>query len=497
MEKLLTQLLAENNIEPNKIVKNTIAKLIDNAKIAELAKNISGIKNQIIKIFDMYREKEEFKEKHLAIANANAKKEYDLTIDLQEFPNIVIKEIRNLEAVGLQFEAENNRIFGTPTVANTTDLHIVFYNKADDNKSEDIKTVPFIVNADPKDLWLNKASDQNAKYAKPDEDAYKGTFLDKKIVIASKRGRSHAHEGTFRDDDFRIRQLLDDWAIVAVADGAGSAKYARQGSKIATEFITKRFNNEDILHELNKLVVDYFSDNTAPEIAPPIVSENELEIQNSEIVEETTENDKIDTELVVSKDDFKLNAKRSIVKILYTGVSDLYSELLKFSTDNQFELKNLNSTLVFALCKKFDFGYAVLSFGIGDSPVNILDKEATSVQLLNLMDVGEQSGGTRFITMRSIFENPNMGSRFGVNKYEDFSKLFLMTDGIYDPKFVTENKLEDLETWQSFLKDLDGENEDKTKVDFVQDENIDKQLLQWLDFWSKGNHDDRTLAIIY
>ena len=23
------------------------------------------------------------------------------------------------------------------------------------------------------------------------------------------------------------------------------------------------------------------------------------------------------------------------------------------------------------------------------------------------------------------------------------------------------------------------------------------QLLQWLDFWSPGNHDDRTIAILY
>ncbi|MNY17651.1 hypothetical protein D3C86_1509790 [compost metagenome] len=72
-----------------------------------------------------------------------------------------------------------------------------------------------------------------------------------------------------------------------------------------------------------------------------------------------------------------------------------------------------------------------------------------------------------------------------------------MTDGIYDPKFVTENKLEDLDTWQSFIRDLEGENEDNIKVNFIEDENIQDQLLDWMDFWSKGNHDDRTLAIIY
>src|SRR5690606_18943021 len=291
MEKLLTQLLTENNIEVNKIVSNTIAKLIDNAKIVELAKDISGIKNQILEIFEMNKEKEEFKEKHLAIENANAKKMYDFTIDLEEFPNIVIKEIRNLEATGLQFDTENNRIFGTPIVANTIDLQFVFYNKKDPNKDLEIKEVTFIVNADPKDLWKDIPSRQGDLYAKPDEDSFQGNFLDKKIVIASKRGRSHAHEGTFRDDDFCTKSLPNDWAIVAVADGAGSAKYARQGSKIATHFIAERFNDEVILNEFDKLVTEYFLENPESKLASE--AEIKIETQNIETKEQTVEENNV------------------------------------------------------------------------------------------------------------------------------------------------------------------------------------------------------------
>lgn len=464
MEALLKQLLAENSIELNKVVNNTITKLVDNAKVAELAKSISGIKNQIIEIFDMYRGKEEFKDKHLTIANANAKKEYDFTIDLQEFPSIVIKEIRNIEAIGLQFEADANRIFGTPTVANTIDLHIVFYNKVDENKSEDIKIVPFIINADPKDLWLNKPSDQGAKYFKQDEATFTSNFLDKKIAIASKRGRSHAHEGTFRDDDFKVKQLSDDWAIVAVADGAGSAKYARQGSKLATEWIVNSFTNEDILNTLTVDVTAYFTE--------------------KEVSEE------------IKPEDEKLKYKSSIINVLYKEVRNLHTQLIYFSKQEEINLKDLNTTLIFALCKKFDFGYVTLTFGVGDCPINVLSNDNQDVKLLNILDVGEFGGGTRFITMPEIFTK-EIANRFSINKFEDFDKIFLMTDGIYDPKFVTENKLEDLETWGIFLNDLNGENEDDVKIDFDEDADIEKQLLQWLDFWSKGNHDDRTLAIIY
>ncbi|MNT76273.1 hypothetical protein D3C72_2152610 [compost metagenome] len=73
-----------------------------------------------------------------------------------------------------------------------------------------------------------------------------------------------------------------------------------------------------------------------------------------------------------------------------------------------------------------------------------------------------------------------------------------MTDGIYDPKFVVEANLEKIEKWNEFLSDLKGNNEDRSKVDFeYENADIATQLSTWMDFWSPGNHDDRTLAIIY
>jgi hypothetical protein len=49
-----------------------------------------------------------------------------------------------------------------------------------------------------------------------------------------------------------------------------------------------------------------------------------------------------------------------------------------------------------------------------------------------------------------------------------------------------------------FLEDLDGKNDDKIKVEFNKDNSeIANQLSKWMDFWSAGNHDDRTLAIVF
>lgn len=491
MKSLLQDVLKEHQIESNKIVDITIEKLKDNAKIHDLSKSIKNLKSQILQIFTMYKEKEEFRDSYFTIPNANVKKEYSYTFNLSAHPSITIKEIRNLDSVGLQFNSENLSIQGTPTHANTIEIQIVFVSKNDENVHEEIKTMPFIVNADPKDLWLNKPSPQDSRFPKEDNITFKSTFLDKKIVVASKRGRSHAHEGTFRDDDFLVKELPDQWAIVSLADGAGSARLARAGSQFATDFIVKSFDNESFLNKLSEAVTVYFSDETTLSETDHEILKNELE---APIYEKQISENSLDQ---VSEGDKKIKSKSFIINSLYQNVKNLHNQLAFFATEEEVSLKDLHTTLIFSLVKKFDSGYVVLSFGVGDCPINVIDQENTKVQLLNFLDVGESSGATRFITMPEIFSRPNMVNRFTINRIDDFSKLFLMTDGIYDPKFVVESKLENLETWKNFLRDLNGENEDKAKVDFVEDSDIENQLSAWMDFWSKGNHDDRTLAVIY
>ncbi|MBV6880216.1 PP2C family serine/threonine-protein phosphatase [Epilithonimonas ginsengisoli] len=459
MENVLREVLKENRIETNKVVDSTIKKLLNNVKVSELSKSINDLKSRILEIFNMTKEIEEFKESHIVIPNANAKKEYAFTFDMARFPSIKIKGIKNLELVGLEFDTENVTIFGSPTIADQIDIQIEFFNEEDENLELNIKSIPFIVNADPKDLWLNKPSPENSRFPKEENLTYSTGFLDKKIVVASKRGRSHAHEGTFRDDDFLVRSLSNDWEVVAVADGAGSAKFARAGSKFATEYIIQSFDNDTFLQTLSSEVDSYFDDQSA--------------------------------------DDIKLKNKTFIINSLYKTVKQLNEALGDYATSEEINLKDLHTTLIFCLVKKFDFGYVILSFGVGDCPINVIGKDETDVKLLNILDVGEFSGGTRFITMSEIFSRPDIADRFGINCFPDFSKLILMTDGIYDPKFVVESKLENLESWKNFLRDLDGENEENIKVDFVNDQNIEVQLSDWMDFWSKGNHDDRTLAVIY
>jgi len=76
--------------------------------------------------------------------------------------------------------------------------------------------------------------------------------------------------------------------------------------------------------------------------------------------------------------------------------------------------------------------------------------------------------------------------------------LLLMTDGIADPKFQTDANLQENEVWRELWQDLNGANEDGAKVNFAgSPAEVQECLLSWLDFWSPGNHDDRTIAILY
>lgn len=76
---------------------------------------------------------------------------------------------------------------------------------------------------------------------------------------------------------------------------------------------------------------------------------------------------------------------------------------------------------------------------------------------------------------------------------DDFTAFLLMTDGV----FLIRNSrpkpaLANLSAWDALWDDLQAGAGLSTA-----DEHPDQKLLEWLDFWSQGNHDDRTIALIY
>lgn len=156
--------------------------------------------------------------------------------------------------------------------------------------------------------------------------------------------------------------------------------------------------------------------------------------------------------------------------------------------------KEYSTTLLLAICKKYDFGWFVASFWVGDGAICLYNQDNETAMMLGMPDEGEYAGQTRFLTMPEIFSDSNkFYQRMNCRIVPDFTALFLMTDGVSDPKFETDANLKSYDKWNELWADLK-----ENGVELTDDnEEAANQLLNWLDFWSPGNHDDRTIAILY
>ena len=278
------------------------------------------------------------------------------------------------------------------------------------------------------------------------------------MLAVSRRGRSHGHEGKPRDDHFGLRRnTATGWDILAVADGAGSAPFSRQGSKIACETVT-RFCDEHIATEEMEACIRSFG--AAPEDA---ASRRQLETA----------------------------AYKVLCKAAFAAYQAIHTEAQARGRDK----KDYATTLLFALCKYFDFGWFVVSFGVGDGAMAILEQagEGLFVRLLAEPDEGEFGGQTRFLTMEDIFRDPaSLQRRIHVEIVPDFTAILLMTDGVSDAKFETNANLHNPHKWDVLWQEL------VQAVPLKADgKEAQQKLLDWLNFWSPGNHDDRTLALLY
>ena len=178
--------------------------------------------------------------------------------------------------------------------------------------------------------------------------------------------------------------------------------------------------------------------------------------------------------------------------ILGTAVFKAYKNIEEEATISGREVKDFSTTLIVSICKKFKFGWFVGAFWVGDGGIGIYNKDTKFLKVLGESDGGEFAGQTRFLTMPEITQPAELYRRLRFDIVDEFTALILMTDGITDPKFETDANLLKFEKWDELWADLSKEVEFKDNNEKSAD-----QLLKWLDFWSPGNHDDRTIAILF
>jgi serine/threonine protein phosphatase PrpC len=426
----------------------------------------------------------EIKNLQITFSNGKVNQEYVQEFDIEKYKfrdtSIAEVEFLGLDAIGLQYFPEEKKIKGVPTLAGDNKITMRFHLKGYENKKRPPieRQVVFIINPDPKSLWQNNPTPTDIEYYKPDSDkafvkaesktlskypdSKKTEIVRKDMVAASQRGRSHANEnpGKARDDDFALYfDENSEWYIMVVADGAGSAPFSRKGSQIACQ--------------------------TAIEVCKKQL---------------TNVSDVLDLDITEYHKNSSGKGRSEIYRALHSefvgkAAFEAYKKICEEAANKKRKPKEYATTFLLSICKKFDFGWFVGAFWVGDGGIGIYRQEPQELKVLGEADGGEFAGQTRFLTMPEIFQD-RPRTRFEI--VEDFTALILMTDGVTDPKFETDANLNRIEKWHELWNDLNGTNEDGIKVDFTDgSEQSAGQLLEWLNFWSKGNHDDRTIAILF
>lgn len=281
---------------------------------------------------------------------------------------------------------------------------------------------------------------------------------EKHIVAASLRGRSHAQEGKPRDDAFRFA-TTHGWQVLAVSDGAGSACYSREGARLACE--------KAVAVCCERLDDESYRDGFEAYIKALSATPDET--------------------------DKRKPVGDSLYTLLCHAANQARQTIAQEAGLQGKETRTYAATLLLCVAKHFPFGWFVGSFWVGDGAIALYRRDTTphTVYLMGEPDEGEYGGQTRFLTMPEVFSDASaLYRRLRFRLVDDFSALFLMTDGVSDPKFETTNNLKNAEKWDALWDELTAAHALTNAAESEQ------ALLEWLGFPSPGNHDDRTLLVL-
>lgn len=306
--------------------------------------------------------------------------------------------------------------------------------------------------ADPRSLWKVLEPEAGQPYEKSHSDQALLVLEDYKLIAASRRGRSHEHGGTFRDDDFGLLQIEDSlWSVLVTADGAGSAAYSREGSRIAVEIVKSEFAR-------------YLTGTT-------IASLN-ADVEQWQVGSQDSETQAIANKLNQQFYHLYYEIYKSIIQHIELEASELGVAAKLFST-----------TLLVAVVYSQPVKNFISTFSVGDGAIAVYND--SSVRIMNVADGGEYAGQTKFLD-RSIAQE--FGARVKIGCFEAIDAVIVMTDGISDPLFETDVGLTQHDRWKKLYTALDP---------LMKTEAADTALLEWMHFFMPGHHDDRSMAMLW
>ncbi|WP_237067143.1 PP2C family serine/threonine-protein phosphatase [Microbulbifer guangxiensis] len=389
----------------------------------------------------------------IQLPNGMVGREYQHSISL---PGVSIQECHIPKDLSLKINESGDEVFGTPTTAGEFELR--FQGIATNDEQENSKATVFLIARftvvpDPRTLWQNIPSDPTALFHKPDDSSDCIDHDGIRLLTASKRGRSHAHKGTHRDDEARIKWLEESgWHILAVADGAGSCQYSRRGSEIALNIAIEHLS-EALNGEAGTALVDAC---LAQDNYTSAFTFNGATLQ---AVHET------------------------LIKAGWKAVLAIDSE----AETHKLSAKDFSTTFLVLIHKETERGHLVIGFSIGDGALVAYDVN-NGVKLLCTPDSGEFAGQTRFLEA-SLFQSNDIYKRIKIDLISDFTCLMALTDGITDAKFSTESELSQKAPWDALWSEISPQL-------IGPKEQAKEKMTDWLNFFIAGNHDDRSVALL-
>ncbi|MBE6419157.1 MAG: protein phosphatase 2C domain-containing protein [Akkermansiaceae bacterium] len=444
---------------------------------------------------------EDINQMSITLPNGKQNSDYEAFVELNH-KEVLNYRISGAEELGLSYEplfSENAditkpqaiRLYGKPCVAGEN-LELTLEYEIKNFLGRVVvkeRKLSLIIAPDPKTLWRNIPTPTNIPYYKADEYCSSHYIPGEKcIVAASKRGRSHAHIGKPRDDHYAFEHLENGWYILAVADGAGSAEYSRQGSKIACNVVLEHCKeslaNSD---DFDQAIFDHYAPQELAPMpdTPPIDNTNTVE-QIPTSTPDTTEPSLAES----SKKNLLSIINDNLYRILGHAVWKAHKAIEKEALSVQYNTRDYATTLLLCICKKFgEDGWFVASYWVGDGALGLYTGD--DVKLMGRPDGGEYAGQTRFLVMPEVVTPESLIARTKVEFVKDFSALMLMTDGVSDPEFETDSNLESPEKWQALWDKI------RSHVQLDNEQASATELLEWLDFWAVGNHDDRTILLLF
>lgn len=359
---------------------------------------------------------------------------------------IKILEVKGSEEVGLEFQVESGELTGSPIKDGDFPLHIRW--SCEPGVTHD-GIAHLIINPDPRTLWKCIEPPKNAPYQKPNADATTLIGTQKRIAVASRRGRSHEHAGLFRDDDFfALPDTESGWTVLIVADGAGGAQYSREGSRLAVSAAGKSL-----------------SANLAGDIGKSLVETLNKWDEEPE-----------SRQLLGEKFHFLFHeASKTAVQAIETEAAAVNAKPRDYST-----------TLLAAVIRECDENTFVATFWLGDGAIATYGPKG-NVRLMGNPDGGEFAGQTRFLDRAAVMD-ASFSKRTRIGRFKDITAVILLTDGVSDPFFETDSGLADAGKW-NFLWDQISPALAGTDPGAA--------LLDWLSFFVPGHHDDRTIAVYW